>query len=590
MRYIDRKSNYDKYPEILVSQSSDGAFLGYEEICSEISSKIIKKKNIIAIDCYMGVYEDEVLENISKYIEFNKVIFTKNIFFDGEKITDIFNDSLTDDRVFGKMTELSLEDIADVEKIKECRENIESTENGNILILGVGALLLCKPDIHIYADLARWEIQLRYRSKKLGNYKIENYNEDFLKKYKRGYFIEWRLADNYKKKFFNNIDYILDTNNNSSVKMITGGNFRKAMDLAVTTPFRVVPFFDPGVWGGQWMKEVCDLDKSKANYAWCFDCVPEENSLFIRFGEVRIEIPAIDLVLYKPKELLGENIFNRFGAEFPIRFDFLDTMEGGNLSLQVHPLKEYIKEKFGMDYTQDESYYMLDTDKDAAVYLGIKENINKDEFLLALKEAQNDGNDLDVEKYINKFPAKKHDHFLIPNGTIHCSGKNSMVLEISATPYIFTFKLWDWGRVGLDGLPRPIHLERGKEVIQFDRSTEWVKKNLVNNIVTISEEDGFKEEKTGLHELEFIETRRLWFNKKIKNNTNGTLNVLNLIEGEEAIIESTSNRFKPFKVHYAESFIIPADIYEYTISPSGNSVGKTIGVIKAYVRDNTNNK
>lgn len=415
MRYINRKSNYDKYPEILVSQSSDGAFLGYEEICSEISSKIIKKKNIIAIDCYMGVYEDEVLENISKYIEFNKVIFTKNIFFDGEKITDIFNDSLTDDRVFGKMTELSLEDIVDVEKIKECRENIESTENGNILILGVGALLLCKPDIHIYADLARWEIQLRYRSKKLGNYKIENYNEDFLKKYKRGYFIEWRLADNYKKKFFNNIDYILDTNNNSSVKMITGGNFRKAMDLAVTTPFRVVPFFDPGVWGGQWMKEVCDLDKSKANYAWCFDCVPEENSLFIRFGEVRIEIPAIDLVLYKPKELLGENIFNRFGAEFPIRFDFLDTMEGGNLSLQVHPLKEYIKEKFGMDYTQDESYYMLDTDKDAAVYLGIKENINKDEFLLALKEAQNDGNDLDVEKYINKFPAKKHDHFLIPN-------------------------------------------------------------------------------------------------------------------------------------------------------------------------------
>ena len=120
------------------------------------------------------------------------------------------------------------------------------------------------------------------------------------------------------------------------------------------------------------MKEVCDLDKSSKNYAWCFDCVPEENSLFIRFGDVRVEIPSIDLVLYKPKELLGNGIFNRFGAEFPIRFDFLDTMEGGNLSLQVHPLKEYIKDKFGMSYTQDESYYMLDTAEDATVYLGMK--------------------------------------------------------------------------------------------------------------------------------------------------------------------------------------------------------------------------
>jgi hypothetical protein len=61
------------------------------------------------------------------------------------------------------------------------------------------------------------------------------------------------------------------------------------------------------------------------------------------------------------------------------------------------------------------------------------------------------GADFHVERYVNKWPAKKHEHFLIPAGTIHCSGRDCMVLEISATPYIFTFKMWDWARLGLDG-------------------------------------------------------------------------------------------------------------------------------------------
>ena len=73
------------------------------------------------------------------------------------------------------------------------------------------------------------------------------------------------------------------------------------------------------------------------NYAWCFDCVPEENSLLLDVAGELVELPSIDVVFTHPRELLGQLTFARFGAEFPIRFDFLDTMEGGNLSLQVHP-------------------------------------------------------------------------------------------------------------------------------------------------------------------------------------------------------------------------------------------------------------
>lgn len=124
------------------------------------------------------------------------------------------------------------------------------------------------------------------------------------------------------------------------------------------------------------MREVCDLPDGPPNYAWCFDYVPEENSLLLGMAGVNNEIPAVDLVLHHPRELLGDAVYARFGAEFPIRLDLLDTMRGGNLSPQVHPLKQYIIDNFSMAYTQDESYSLLDVAPDASVYLGLKTSID----------------------------------------------------------------------------------------------------------------------------------------------------------------------------------------------------------------------
>jgi mannose-6-phosphate isomerase class I len=299
-------------------------------------------------------------------------------------------------------------------------------------------------------------------------------------------------------------------------------------------------------------------------------------------GGLDIEIPAMDLVLQHPRELLGEAVYARFGAEFPIRFDFLDTMQGGNLSLQVHPLRQYIIDKFGMTYTQDESYYLLDAAPDACVYLGLKTGTDRNSMIHELSRAQEQGVPFEVGKYVNKWPARTHDHFLIPAGTIHCSGANSMVLEISATPYVFTFKLWDWGRPGLDGRPRPIHLDHGIANIQWNRDTEWVRKNLLNRVEKLAEGPGWIEERTGLHELEFIETRRHWFTSPVEHDASRGVHVLNLVEGEEAVVESPCAEFEPFHVHYAETFIVPAHVGRYNIRP-GDGVGEC-GTVRAAVR------
>lgn len=575
-------TRYDKYPEVKVKGYDNCAWQGYDQITAVLKDRLQPSaKNVVVVDCYPGVDVKEVVEGLSE-LKFDKVIYSDECALQGEALTAAIDAYLTEDRVFGVLTTKNFQDVFRAEKIEEAKVQLEQAE-GNVLVCGTGAGLITTGDIYIFADLARWEIQMRYR-KGMSNWNVENSDAPILTKYKRGFFVEWRMADRHKVANYKNFDYVLDTNVANEPKLVSGEAFFTGLHETAHRPFRVVPYFDAGVWGGQWMKEVCDLDREAENFAWSFDGVPEENSLYLRYGDVRLEVPSTNVVFYRPQALLGTKVHARFGTEFPIRFDFLDTMGGQNLSLQVHPLTEYIQQTFGMHYTQDESYYILDCKKEAKVYLGVKEGIKPEEMIEDLKSAQRGEMSFDAEKYINTFDVKKHDHFLIPAGTIHCSGKDTMVLEISATPYIFTFKLWDWDRLGLDGLPRPIHIEHGEKVIDWTRTTAWIERELVNPVEQVAEGEGYIEERTGLHEREFIETRRHWFTETVHHTTQGSVNVLNLVEGEEAVVESPTGEFEPFVVHYAETFIIPESVKAYTIRPHGPSVGKKLATIKAYVR------
>jgi hypothetical protein len=160
-----------------------------------------------------------------------------------------------------------------------------------------------------------------------------------------------------------------------------------------------------------------------------------------------------------------------------------------------------------------------------------------------------------------------------------------MVLEISHTPYIFTFKLWDWARLDLNGQPRPINLERGAANIQWERREQWVKEHLVNAVEPIAAGDGWREERTGLYKSEAFETRRHWFSGPVEHDTvEESVHVLNLVQGQEVIVESPTEAFKPFVVHYAETFIIPAKVGRYTIRPHGVSIGQECATMKAFLR------
>lgn len=546
-----------------------------EALCRE------RSKTVITAECYPGADQEELLEILSP-LKPAEMIHSDDLALSPKEIDSAVARDLTEDPVFGILTTHWMAEFFPEDNLEEARRLIDAVPGGIVLVYGVGASLVSRGDVLLLADVTRWEIQLRYR-KGMPNWRTARENLPQREKYKRGYFFEWRLADRVKEELLPHVDLYLDMTTKGAPAAVSGDSYRAALSQAALQPFRMAPYFDPGVWGGDWMKNHFNLPENGSNYAWSFDGVPEENSLLLDFGGGRpIQTPALNLVLSHPRQLLGERVHARYGKEFPIRFDMLDTVHGQNLSLQVHPLTEYIQQHFNMRYTQDESYYLLDaTGDDPCVYLGVKTGARPEAMKAALEEAQAGGDPFPAEDFVNRIPVKKHDHVLIPAGTVHCSGADTMVLEISATPYIFTFKLWDWGRLDLDGKPRPIHLEHGLANIQWDRDTQWVKEHVVNQITEIHRSGQGLVERTGLHEREPLDTFRVSTTGEIPIRRNGSVHMLNLVEGKRALLISQNDSFRPFELRYAETCIVPEAAGEYRLcSPDGQEVRVMIACVR----------
>jgi mannose-6-phosphate isomerase class I len=397
--------------------------------------------------------------------------------------------------------------------------------------------------------------------------------------YKRSYFIDWVVLNQHKASILNQIDVLVDTQRPDEPSFIGGMNLRESLERMSHSSIRVRPWFEPGVWGGQRIKSlVPELPQDASNYAWSFELITPENGLVFESDGIRLEVTFDTLMFQAHKAILGEAAA-RFGFEFPIRFDWLDTIKGGNLSVQCHPRPGYILQHFSENFTQDETYYILEAEPKATVYLGFQEGINPDAFRNQLEQSAVSNARVEIEEFVQKHPAQKHDLFLIPNGTIHCSGTGSLVLEISATPYIFTFKMYDWLRLDLDGQPRPLNIERAFENLHFEYQGEYVTKALIAKPEMLEQGADWRIVHLATHVEHFYDVHRLEFKDSIEIQTNGQCHVLALVEGSSVMVETVNGQRQRY--HYAETFIVPAAAVSYRLINEGKT---EIKVVKAFVK------
>jgi len=568
-----KKDGYDIYPTHSLGEGR--IFNGYGTL-----AKWMANYNCIIIDGFSGVLWNDVQACLEEAFIQTKLrvnwVQVSQFLRPANEITELVTPFLGErDSVWGSKTSLRLQDFFQAKGFAavETAEEYDCT-----IVIGTGASLTEIDAPVVWLDVPKNEIQYRARAGAITNLGLPEADEP-AHMYKQFYFVDWVVLNNYKANILDKITIQADTQWISNINWMFARDLDSGLQQLSKTVLRVRPWFEPGAWGGQWMKERIEgLNKDEINYAWSFELIVPENGIVFESDGYLLEVPFDILMLAHNKKILGKHA-GFFGTEFPIRFDFLDTWDGGNLSVQCHPSLQYIRQYFGEHITQDETYYILDCKKDAKVYLGFQQGIDPDKFKVVLQDSKANSEEITVTDYVQAHPAHKHDLFLIPNGTIHSAGADNLVLEISSTPYIFTFKMYDWLRLDLNGEPRAINIEHAYNNLQFERQGAGVKKELISQPACIESCEEYEVWHLPTHAEHFYDVHRLEFDKEINVFTNNSCNVLMLVEGISILVK-LANEVHQF--HYAETFVIPAAVEKYTIINQGAARAR---VVKAFIKD-----
>ena len=220
----------------------------------------------------------------------------------------------------------------------------------------------------------------------------------------------------------------------------------------------------------------------------------------------------------------------------------------------------------------------METSPGSVIFLGLRQDADTDAFRVDANRAVDPGIALEPERYVQTHRATQHRLYLIPAGTPHASGAGNVVLEISATPYLYTLRFYDWLRRDLEGELRPVHIAHAFANLDTGRSGDSVRSELIPEPRQVRGGAGWTELELGRLPDVFFAVHRLEFDETVEDDTAGRFHVLNLVAGDEIEIESEAGVVHP--VSYAETIVVPASVGRYRLRRLRGGACK---VVKAFV-------
>ncbi len=480
---------------------------------------------------------------------------------------------LPDDPNFATLASGSLEDL-----LKPLPHPKHSAA-GILLVFGPGAALVSH-DVLWYADLPK-----RYAEAAIVGGAAQNLGQpaqEGVGTTKRLFYIDWPLLDKHRDAIAGALGCWIDVQKVDDPAWILGTTLRNTSEALGRRPFRTRPTFNTTSWGGHWAQRRLSVNTLARNTALGYELIAPESGVLIGYPDgAQVEIPFQMIVAQQPLEILGAPVHRSFGTSFPIRFDYLDTVDGGHLSVHCHPRPEYMQRVFGWPYTQHETYYMMVGGEGCVVYLGLRDGFDIDAFHHDAQMAVRESLPFEIERYVRTFPAEPHQLFMIPAGTPHGSGEGNVVLEVSATPYLYSLRFYDWLRRDSDGTQRPVHIDHAFANLNTARTGKHVKTDLVQVPSAVRAGQGWHEELLGTLPEMFFDIRRieLQSGSVADDDTMDRFHVLNVVEGDGVVVSTKSGHDE--RLNYAETMVVPAAVGAYRLVALGSD---RVRVVKCSVR------
>lgn len=305
--------------------------------------------------------------------------------------------------------------------------------------------------------------------------------------------------------------------------------------MEILEPLFCEPIYKDYIWGGEKLKSIYNKNTPFQKTAESWEIASNKNGESVIKNGTHEGRTLTDLFndINIKKFIFGNRC--EYLEKFPLLIKFIDANQ--NLSIQVHPDDEYAKTKEN-DIGKTEMWYIMDCKKDAKLICGVK-NITNEDKNEKLREK-------DIEKYLNYVSVEKGDVIYIPAGTVHAIMEGLIICEIQQNSDL-TYRLYDWNRVGNDGKPRQLHLDKAIDVSDVINSQKPKATNKAG-YETIIESEYFKVDKAVVKSSVKLETNK------------DTFYAVNVVEGSGKVITD-----KEYKLRAGDSFIIPAYLGEFSL-------------------------